>query len=201
MHLKLIGGPDRHRTGGVSLRLLAAAGDLHRRVPLLRHAVVVAKSGDDRLELATALAELGRAHRGVGDADKARPLLREAARLAASCGAETPGGPAPRGHRTAPSAPGPLAAPAVLTDDPPTEPRVRLAPTGVETLSPAERRVAELAALGRRNREIADTLHITPSTVEQHLTRVYRKLSVARRGELRFILAVMPDDDVESAAG
>jgi len=203
MHLKLIGGPDRHRTGAVSLRLLAAAGDPHRRVPLLRHAVVVARSGGDRLELATALAELGRAHRGVGDADKARPLLREAARLAASCGAETPGGPVPRGDRTAPSAPGPLAgpAPAALTDDPPTEPRVRLTPTGVETLSPAERRVAELAALGQRNREIADTLHITPSTVEQHLTRVYRKLSVARRGELRFVLAGMPGHDVESAAG
>ena len=79
------------------------------------------------------------------------------------------------------------------------DPQVHLTPTGVETLSPAERRVADLAALGRRNREIADALHITPSTVEQHLTRVYRKLSVARRGELRFVLTA--PHAAESAVG
>ncbi len=189
MHLKLIGGPDRHRTGAVSLRLLAAAGDPHRRVPLLRHAVAVARAGGDSLELSTALAELGRAHRSVGDVDKARPLLREAARLAAICGADSSAGCAARGERpvTKSAARDPL-------------PEVCLTPTGVDTLSPAERRVAELAALGQRNREIADTLHITPSTVEQHLTRVYRKLSVARRGELRFVLASQLSD-AESAAG
>lgn len=48
-------------------------------------------------------------------------------------------------------------------------------------LSPSERRVAELAARGHTNREIANTLFITVSTVEQHLTRVYRKLRVKRQ--------------------
>ena len=51
-------------------------------------------------------------------------------------------------------------------------------------LSEAERRVAALAARGHTNRQIAGMLYITVSTVEQHLTRVYRKLDVKRRSEL-----------------
>ncbi|MFG1807510.1 AAA family ATPase [Streptomyces sp. NPDC049040] len=51
-------------------------------------------------------------------------------------------------------------------------------------LSEAELRVAELAAEGLTNREIAARLFITVSTVEQHLTRVYRKLVVTRRVDL-----------------
>jgi DNA-binding CsgD family transcriptional regulator len=51
-------------------------------------------------------------------------------------------------------------------------------------LSDAERRVAELAAQGHTNRQIARKLYVTVSTVEQHLTRVYRKLHVNRRTDL-----------------
>ncbi|MYW03299.1 LuxR family transcriptional regulator [Streptomyces sp. SID3343] len=51
-------------------------------------------------------------------------------------------------------------------------------------LSDAERRVAALAAQGQTNREISRRLFVTVSTVEQHLTRVYRKLGVARRMDL-----------------
>jgi DNA-binding CsgD family transcriptional regulator len=51
-------------------------------------------------------------------------------------------------------------------------------------LTEAERRVAELVSLGRTNREVAKTLWITVSTVEQHLTRVYRKLNINGRGDL-----------------
>lgn len=51
-------------------------------------------------------------------------------------------------------------------------------------LSAAERRVAELAAVSRTNREISAELFITVSTVEQHLTRVYRKLGVNGREDL-----------------
>jgi DNA-binding CsgD family transcriptional regulator len=53
--------------------------------------------------------------------------------------------------------------------------------TQLTELSAAERRVASLAAMGHTNREIAGELYITVSTVEQHLTRVYRKLRVDRR--------------------
>jgi DNA-binding CsgD family transcriptional regulator len=52
------------------------------------------------------------------------------------------------------------------------------------SLSSSERRVASLAAAGYSNPEIAARLRITGSTVEQHLTRVYRKLRVTRRDEL-----------------
>ncbi|MFI7679263.1 LuxR C-terminal-related transcriptional regulator [Actinophytocola sp. NPDC049390] len=51
-------------------------------------------------------------------------------------------------------------------------------------LSDSERRVAELAATGATNREISRRLHITVSTVEQHLTRVYRKLNLKSRADL-----------------
>lgn len=55
-------------------------------------------------------------------------------------------------------------------------------PTAV--LTRAERRVAVLAANGCTNRSIAARLYVTPSTVEQHLTSVYRKLRVRSRGDL-----------------
>lgn len=51
-------------------------------------------------------------------------------------------------------------------------------------LSASERRVALLAAKGLTNREIAARLFITVSTVEQHLTRVYRKLEITSRDQL-----------------
>jgi DNA-binding CsgD family transcriptional regulator len=55
---------------------------------------------------------------------------------------------------------------------------------GLATLTDAERRVVNLAARGHTNREIGDRLFITVSTVEQHLTRAYRKLKISTRTEL-----------------
>jgi DNA-binding CsgD family transcriptional regulator len=62
------------------------------------------------------------------------------------------------------------------------------------TLSDAERRVATLAAQGYTNRQIARRLFITVSTVEQHLTRAYRKLNVNRRTDLPIGIEVMTVD-------
>ena len=53
-----------------------------------------------------------------------------------------------------------------------------------DELTPTELRVAELAAGGRSNREIAGELFVTESTVEANLTRTYRKLGVRSRTEL-----------------
>jgi len=62
-------------------------------------------------------------------------------------------------------------------------PRRRLL-TGAGALTPSERRIAELAAAGRQNREIAETLVVTLATVEFHLRNTYRKLGIASRTEL-----------------
>ena len=53
-----------------------------------------------------------------------------------------------------------------------------------DELTASERRIAEFAAAGRTNREIAAELFITPKTVENHLTRVYGKLGIGSRREL-----------------
>lgn len=53
-----------------------------------------------------------------------------------------------------------------------------------DALSGRERRVAELAAAGATNREIAEQLFVTVRTVESHLSNVYRKLGVELRTDL-----------------
>ena len=51
-------------------------------------------------------------------------------------------------------------------------------------LTPTERQIAELAAAGRTNREIADEAFMSVKTVETHLTHVYSKLNIRSRTEL-----------------
>ncbi|WP_308405457.1 helix-turn-helix transcriptional regulator [Streptomyces tardus] len=53
-----------------------------------------------------------------------------------------------------------------------------------DRLSPREREVADLAAAGLTNREIAGTLHLSPRTVEQHVARAMRKLGSPSRQDL-----------------
>ena len=53
-----------------------------------------------------------------------------------------------------------------------------------DELTETESRVAELAVAGRSNREIAAELFMGVSTVESHLSRVYRKLGVRSRAGL-----------------
>ena len=64
-----------------------------------------------------------------------------------------------------------------------------LARTGVtrtidQALTPTERRVAELAATGAHNKEIAGALFVSVKTVEANLSRVYAKLGIRSRVEL-----------------
>jgi DNA-binding CsgD family transcriptional regulator len=61
--------------------------------------------------------------------------------------------------------------------------------SGVQSLTPSERRIAELAATGLSNREIAAELFLTPKTVEWHLGHVFAKLGIRRRRELAATLS------------
>ncbi len=62
--------------------------------------------------------------------------------------------------------------------------------SGPASLTPSERRIAELAATGQSNREIAQALFVTPKTVEYHLRNTYRKLDIQTRQELASALSV-----------
>ena len=66
----------------------------------------------------------------------------------------------------------------------------RLAFSGVDALTASERRVAELAVRGLRNREIAEALFVSLKTVEVHLGRVYTKLGIKGRSQLPEALIV-----------
>jgi DNA-binding NarL/FixJ family response regulator len=58
-------------------------------------------------------------------------------------------------------------------------------PAGAGTeLTPSERRVAELAAGGMTNRQVAGALFISTRTVEVNLSRIYQKLGIRSRAEL-----------------
>jgi DNA-binding CsgD family transcriptional regulator len=56
--------------------------------------------------------------------------------------------------------------------------------TGPDSLTPSERRAAQMAAEGMTNREIAETLFVTLKTVEKHLGNCYLKLDIRGRSEL-----------------
>src|SRR5207244_5954401 len=115
---------------------------------------------------ARALTELGAALRRGNRRADAREPLRLGLELAHICGAKPL---AERAHTDL------LATGA--------RPR-RLVVTGLDSLTPSERRVAAMAADGMTNREIAQALFVTPSTGEVHLSSAYRKLGIGSRSQL-----------------
>ena len=64
--------------------------------------------------------------------------------------------------------------------------------TGLESLTASERRIAELAATGMSNPEIAQRLFVTRKTIETHLTHIYMKLDLAGRHQLASALKAQP---------
>ncbi|MFF2198830.1 helix-turn-helix transcriptional regulator, partial [Streptomyces sp. NPDC058157] len=106
-----------------------------------------------------------------------------------------PADPAPAPPGSAPDTPAPAAPrdpgpdagrPGPARRTPPAGPRAPSAPAGAAPapLTDAEHRVAALAADGLPNRAIAGELAVTPRTVEQHLTKAYRKLGIRGRPQL-----------------
>ncbi|MFD3875792.1 LuxR C-terminal-related transcriptional regulator [Streptomyces sp. NPDC058623] len=161
------------RVRGMALRVLAAARPAADRPVLLERAVTLLQEEGDSRELARALTDLGTAYEQLGDAAQGRSCTRRAGRIAEVRGAREDL------YRAQPVLSVPARpAPAQL----PTP--VRSRPSATAPLTDAERRVAALAAHGYTNREIGAKLFITVSTVEQHLTRVYRKINITRRQDL-----------------
>jgi DNA-binding CsgD family transcriptional regulator len=62
--------------------------------------------------------------------------------------------------------------------------RIHFGGTASTVLTSAEQRIADLAAAGTTNHDIASALFISPKTVEVHLSRIYRKLGIRSRAEL-----------------
>jgi ATP/maltotriose-dependent transcriptional regulator MalT len=154
------------RTRGISLRALAMTSHPARRTALLRESAEILRDTGARLELAYTFTELSKAHLALGEHGRAHWTARQARNLAEQCGAQLPDTTLGK----------------IDLDKRETGNGVDTRP--VAQLSDAEQRVAILAAYGYTNGQIANKLFITVSTVEQHLTRVYRKLGVAGRAEL-----------------
>lgn len=142
------------------------AGLVTGDLDLLHAAVTTLAPTGARLEHARSLVELGAALRRANRRTAAREPLRDGLDLAARCGATA----------LADRAQEELVAAGA-------RPRRRRR-TGVEALSPSERRVALLAAQGLSNRDIAQALFVSTKTVEVHLSATYRKLAVTSRADL-----------------
>jgi DNA-binding CsgD family transcriptional regulator len=163
--LSMLGG-IRSRTRGISLRLLAAASEPRWRPQFLVKAAEVLQECDDRFELARVFADLSQAYHALGDMARARKMMLRAWYAAKECQSEM------LCQELLPNlAKNNINMPFVTS----------MSVDEITTLTSAERRVAVLAAQGQSNRDIAKELYVTVSTVEQHLTRVYRKLNVTRR--------------------
>jgi DNA-binding CsgD family transcriptional regulator/tetratricopeptide (TPR) repeat protein len=154
------------RALGAALRAVGLVQGGKPGLAQLGEAVEVLSGSPAKLEHAKARTELGAALRRAGQRVQAREHLRRAVELATICGAAA------------------LAARAeteLLATG--ARPR-RIALSGVASLTPSERRVAEMAAQGPTNREIAQALFVTQRTVEVHLTSIFRKLDITSRSEL-----------------
>ncbi len=149
---------------GAARRVLAAV--VAEPIPLLEQAVTMLAESPARLEHTRALVALGAALRRANRRADARAPLRQALdqadrggmRLLARRAREELNAVGARPRRSALSGPG--------------------------ALTPAEHRVAQLAAEGHGNRAIAERLYVTQRTVETHLTHVFQKLGISSRAEL-----------------
>jgi ATP/maltotriose-dependent transcriptional regulator MalT len=152
---------------GSALRTLGLVRNDDGTLDTLRAAVDMLESSQTALDRAYALVDYGSALRRAGRRRDARDPLRRGADLAQRCGAAALAARAVEEVKVAGARPR------------------RVAMAGVESLTPRERQVAELAARGLSNREIAETLVVTLKTVEFHLKHTYRKLGVESRRALR----------------
>jgi DNA-binding CsgD family transcriptional regulator len=150
-----------------ALRACAAAEDGEARIGLLRDALEVLEGSDLELERMHVLLELGEALRRLRRDSESRGPLQSALDLAEPAGAGL----------VAERARSELAATGVTR-------RNRTFLSGMDALTPCERRAAAMAAAGMSNPEIAQNLFVTRKTVEKHLGNAYAKLDISSRKDL-----------------
>ena len=163
---------EAHRWGtssalGVAFHAQAMLASGEERIVLLERSVAALARSPARLDLARAHVDLGIALRRARKRTAARERLRVGWELAHQIGAVVL---AEQAHDEL-----------VAIGAPPR----RLMFSGVDALTASELRVARLAAEGMPNRDIAQALFITAKTVENHLGRVYAKLGINSRTQLR----------------
>ena len=159
---------------GVALRaegLLTKGSDGFDR---LAEAEILLDRAGTSVELARTLTEHGASLRRAGQRREARELLRRGLDVATRCGALA----ISRRAREE----------LVAAGAKPRRERI----SGVESLTASELRVAQLAAQGLTNRQIAQDLFITMRTVSAHLGHAYAKLDIGDRAELAAALAERP---------
>jgi DNA-binding CsgD family transcriptional regulator len=159
------------RALGGALRVAGVLRGGEEGLALLREAVDALAESGAPIWHARAMVDLGAALRRAGQRSEAREPLAEAMDLAHRCGA-VPLVDAAQEELTLTGA----------------RPR-RILRTGVDALTPSEKRVAEMAASGMTNKAIAQALFVTLRTVEMHLTNAYGKLEISSRRELPEALA------------
>ena len=154
----------RHRADALLLAGIVRGAD---GVVQLERAVALLRTSPARLLLLRGLTALGTAHRDAGDPAAARAVLLEALELADRLALRRRSDELLALLRTVGARPR------------------RAALHGTEALTGAELEVARLAAEGLGNPAIAARRHVSRKTVETHLGRVYRKLGIDSRAELR----------------
>ena len=155
-----------------ALRVTGMCQSAEEGVQTLRQAVELGQGAPVRLESIRAMVELGSALRRSNERAAAREPLQRAADLANQGGATA----LYERARLELSASG-------------GRPRRTALLSGPGSLTPSERRIAELACAGQSNRQIAQALFVTPKTVEYHLRNTYRKLGIQTRRELKRALS------------
>lgn len=151
---------------GIALRSSGLAEGNARGLELLEESIDVLADSEAVLDHAKSLVELGAALRRAGRRAQACDQLRLGLDQASRCGSLSVANRARHELTVAGARPR----------------RERL--SGPDALTASELRVARLAAEGRTNSEIAQSLFVTRRTVEFHLTNVYRKLTIDSREAL-----------------
>ena len=161
---------------GYAQRIAGLVAGGEEGLALLSAAAATLAASPAQLLYAETLTDLGAALRRANQRVAARGPLRLALDLAGRCGSERLRRRAMEEQRASGG-----------------RPRRRFV-TGVESLTPSERRVARLAASGLTNREISQQLYVTLKTVEMHVGNALGKLRITSRRQLAEIAGLLEDE-------